>query len=112
MKTWHVLARTPEHVVLTTDGATLVLEASGPAGGDPDLRDVIARNAPHLAFGEHEDRGERVAISNGERVVVGRRTRGSVSIAYVLSSRAPVEIEEIVNLYLHDLESPFAHLFS
>jgi hypothetical protein len=49
---WREVRRAHGMLALATDGASLILEAERPAGGDPQLRDAIARLAPHLAFGE------------------------------------------------------------
>lgn len=110
---WRLVGRTTQVVVLATDGATLVIEASRLAGGDPLLAEVIARFAPHLAFGAPSQRSgivERIAMSGDERVAIGRFTRGATSIAYMLSSREPLEIDAVLGQHLLEVPSPFEYL--
>ena len=110
---WREVHRTREKVALATTGATLIIEADRPAALDRDLDDVIARLAPHLAFGDAHVRGpfvERVAQSGDDQVTVGRYTRGLRSIAYLLATRAPIQIDDVIAEHLVDVSSPFDHL--
>jgi hypothetical protein len=114
LRTWRVIERTARFVVTASDGATLLVELPRSATGDPRLADAIERLAPHLEFGDVRTRGpisERTALSGGEHVVIGRVTRGVTSVAYVLASHVPVEVDEIVASYLGDaVGSPFDYL--
>lgn len=113
MTEWRVVGRTTDVVVLATDGATLVIEESRLACGDPLLIGVIARFAPHLAFGEPRHRTgivELIAMSGDERVAIGRLTRGTTSIAYMLASRGPIDADDVLGEHLRELRSPFEHL--
>ena len=113
MRTWRVVERTSAFIVLATDGATLLIEAPRLSSGDLDLGDVALRLAPHLVFGAPGMRGgsvERCACSGDERIVIGRLSRGATSIAYLLSARVTVEIDDVLAAHLHELSSPFAYL--
>lgn len=113
MRTWRVAERTSAFIVLATDGATLLIEAPRLTNGDAALGDVVARLAPHLVFGEPGMRGgsvERCARSGADRVVIGRLSRGATNIAYLLSARVTVEIDDVLSAHLHELPSPFAYL--
>jgi len=110
---WREVRRAHGMIALATDDASLILEAERPAGGDPLLRDAIARLAPHLAFGDVEARGrfvERLATSGQERVVIGRYTHGATSSAYLVASHAPIDIDDVVAAHLACTGSPFEHL--
>jgi hypothetical protein len=107
--TWTVVERTPLAIRLVANDATLLIAPS--AADDIELRGVIARFAPHLAFGPPVPRGdaiERVATSHDERIVAGQLRRGAAHIAYVLASRVPIDIDDV--LIAHLVDSPFAHL--
>lgn len=103
--TWTVAERTPGLVRLVADGAALLIL---PAARDPELADVIAQYAPHLAFGPLED-GRRVARSGNERIVVG----AIGAAAYLLVTRADIEVDlsHLVNAYV-ETSSPFDYLVS
>jgi hypothetical protein len=109
---WRVLIRTNELVTLACDDAMLVIETSRVDVVDPELRAAIGRLAPHLAFGEctmHEGVIERAATCDGQRVVVGRFARGATSVAYMVASRGPVDVDDVIAAYLPELPSPFDH---
>jgi hypothetical protein len=54
---------------------------------------------------------ERVATSSHvERVVIGSITRGRSSIGYLLASRSPMDVTDIVSAQFVDLGKPFEHL--
>ena len=100
---WRVLARTPDLVTLSRGDAVLVIETSRVDAFDPDLQHAIMRLAPHLAFGECVRRGttiERVALTNNQRVVIGRLARGAATVAYMVASRDPLEIDNVVAQHL------------
>ena len=104
--TWSIVEATPLAVRLAADGATLLIAPA--AAHDVELRDVIARFAPHLAFGPVVARAhaiERVAISGDERLVVGLYR---ACLAYVLASRVPLDIDDILRARFE--ASPFTHL--
>ena len=118
---WRVVARTAEMVTLATDGATLLIESPRLAGADPLMDELIGRLAPHLAFGDVQlENGVtiREAVSrrdgqprtSSERIVVGRYTRGAMSIGFVLASPAPVDITDVLGATLTDTRTPFEHL--
>jgi hypothetical protein len=103
MGEWRVLARTHDVVTLSRGDAVLVIETSRVDAFDPDLQNAIARLAPHLPFGEcmrREATIERVAITNNQRVVVGRLARGAASVAYMVASRDPLEVDGVVAQHL------------
>jgi hypothetical protein len=103
MGEWRVLARTPELVTLSRGDAVLVIETSRVDAFDPDLQHAITRLAPHLSFGECVRRGmtiERVALTNNQRVVIGRLARGAATVAYMVASRDPLEVDNVVAQYL------------
>lgn len=110
---WREVARRPGLVALAADGASLILEV--PRGGprDPELRDAIARLAPQVVFAAPVIRGdfvERTARLGDDRVVIGCFARGAVTIAYLLTSRVPVEIDDLIAAHAGDPRSPFDHL--
>ena len=108
-----MLERTNELVTLSRDGAVLVIETSRVDPFDSDLRGAITRLAPHLAFGEctrREATIERVATNNGQRVVVGRLARGTASVAYLVASSEPIEVDDVISQHLPELPSLFDYL--
>lgn len=113
MTSWREVRRAHGMLVLAKEGATLLLETQRLAETDPQLHDAAARLAPHLAFGAVRMRGgfvERIATSGAERVVIGRHTRGVWSCAYLIASRVPVEVDDVVAAHLADTASPFDHM--
>jgi hypothetical protein len=103
MGDWRVLARTHDFVTLSRGDAVLVIETSRIDACDPDLEDAIARLAPHLPFGEcmrREAAVERVAITKNQRVIVGRLARGTASVAYMVASCDPLEVDSVVAQHL------------
>lgn len=110
---WREVARKPGLVALASPGASLILEA--PRGGaiDPNLDDAIAHLAPHVSFGELVTRGdfvERSASVGDDRMTIGRYHRGAITIAYLVTARVAVDIDDIVATYAGDTSSPFDHL--
>lgn len=113
MSAWREVHRSGDRIALARDGASLIIEAAHVGPCDPDLADVIARLAPHLAFADVSVRGafvERVAESAGERIVIGRYTRGACSAAYLLAAPGVVDIDDVVARHLVDSSTPFDHL--
>ena len=109
--TWTVVETTPLAIRLAADGAMLLIARSAP--DDADLCGVIARFAPHLSFGPPMARGmalERTATHGEERVVVGRLVRGTASVTYVLASRDPFDVDDVLLAHLAGADSPFAHI--
>ncbi len=112
MSTWRLIEEAGELLVLSNGEATLLVEKPRPTAYDPDLRTAIARLAPHLAFGdlvERHDTIERHSTSDAERVVIGRMTRGAMSIVYLATSHSAVAVDDVLLPLLGNATSPFAH---
>jgi hypothetical protein len=109
---WRVLATTHGLITLRREDAVLVIEASRVDVTDPDLEGAISRLAPLLVFGACTRSGdviERIASHDGERVVVGRLARGGTSVAYIVTSREPIEVADVIAHHVPELPSPFDH---
>jgi hypothetical protein len=112
MMEWRVLATTHGLITLRSEDAVLVIEASRVDVTDPDLEGAISRLAPLLGFAPCIRNGaviERIADHDGERVVVGRFARGTTSVAYIVTSREPIEVADVIAHYVPELPSPFDH---
>lgn len=53
---------------------------------------------------------ERVASSGDERIVIGRVIRGGMSVSYLVFSRVPIDVDDVVALHLGGVRSPFEYL--
>ena len=116
MVTWREVARNGYVVAHAAGAVVLLLEAARGGTRAPDLADVIARLAPHVAFEPVVVRGdfiERSAVIGDERLRIGRYDRGVVSIAYLLAAPAnaatDITVDSFVAVHLSDMISPFDH---
>lgn len=112
MRDWSVIARGEGLVALATKGAVVLVEA--PRGGAvaADLRDAIARLAPHVAFGATYHRGdftERSAMVVEQHMTIGRHARRGSTVAYLVVSCTSVVIDEVVEAHHRDSAAPFDH---